>query len=48
MAVSSVTDDKSLYLKNYTAWVDELAGMRRLLNLEAEVLKNKAHKKQIN
>ena len=37
MAVSSVTDDKSLYLKNYTAWVDELAGMRRILNLEAEV-----------
>ena len=37
MAVSSITDDKSLYLKNYTAWVDELAGMRRILSLEAEV-----------
>ena len=39
MAVSSITDDKSLYLKNYTAWVDELAGMRRILSLEAEVRK---------
>ena len=37
MAVSSISDDKSLYLKNSTAWTEELAGMRRILSLEAEV-----------
>ena len=37
MAVSSISDDKSLYLKNYTAWTDELAGMRRIMALQAEV-----------
>ena len=37
MAVSSISDDKSLYLKNYTAWTEELAGMRRLLELQAEI-----------
>ena len=37
MAVSSISDDKSLYLKNYTAWTEELAGMRRILQLQAEV-----------
>ena len=26
MAVSSISDDKNLYLKNATAWTDELAG----------------------
>ena len=26
MAVSSISDDKNLYLKNSTAWTDELAG----------------------
>ena len=31
------SDDKNLYLKNYTAWTEELAGMRRLLELQAEV-----------
>ena len=37
MAVSSISDDKSLYLKNSTAWTEELAGMRRILSLEAEL-----------
>ena len=31
------SDDKNLYLKNYTAWTDELAGMRRIMMLQAEV-----------
>ena len=34
MAVSSVTDDKNLYLKNSSAWTDELAGMRRIMELQ--------------
>jgi len=37
MAVSSISDDKNLYLKNSSAWVDELAGMRRIMNLQAKV-----------
>ena len=37
MAVSSISDDKNLYLKNYTAWVEEMAGMRRILQLQADV-----------
>ena len=31
------SDDKNLYLKNYTAWTDEVAGMRRIMELQAKV-----------
>ena len=31
------SDDKNLYLKNYTAWTEELAGMRRIMMLQAEI-----------
>lgn len=37
VAVSSISDDKSLYLKNKTAWVNELVGMRKILELQARV-----------
>jgi len=37
MAVSSISDPKDLYRKNETAWVNELVGMRRLMNLQADI-----------
>eukprot|EP00091_Calanus_sinicus_P011592 TRINITY_DN26188_c0_g1_i1.p1 TRINITY_DN26188_c0_g1~~TRINITY_DN26188_c0_g1_i1.p1 ORF type:complete len:145 (+),score=24.22 TRINITY_DN26188_c0_g1_i1:305-739(+) len=37
MAVSSISDDSGLYLKNYTAWTNEIIGMRRIMELQAEI-----------
>jgi len=37
MAISSITDDSSLYKKNTTAWVNELVGMRKILEDQAEI-----------
>jgi len=37
MAVSSISDDSGLYLKNYTAWTNEIVGMRRIMDLQADI-----------
>lgn len=37
MAVSSITDDRNLYLKNSSAWTNELVGMRRIMRLQADI-----------
>ena len=37
MAVSSISDDSGLHMRNYTAWTNELAGMRRILSLHAGI-----------
>jgi len=40
MAVSSISDDSGLYLKNYTAWTNEIVGMRRIMELQAGILED--------
>merc|ERR1719430_2276619 len=37
MAVSGITGDHHLYTKNYTAWTNELVGMRRIMELQAGI-----------
>jgi len=36
-AVGSISDDKDLSLKNYTAWVNEMVGMREILNKQVDI-----------
>jgi len=37
MAVSSITEDTDLYLKNATAWKNELEGMKSIMELQADI-----------
>ncbi|XP_023346591.1 uncharacterized protein LOC111715488 [Eurytemora carolleeae] len=37
IAVSSISDDSGLYLKNASSWIDELVGMRTLLTQQVDL-----------